>query len=262
MTSDAEPPGAQPAVAEGGGQHRAELVIRRVGSLVKDGRVQGGAGVGVLIGFAIGLLVSGKPWHLQPAWGDIPTWISAIATIGLLIGAIVAARYAIKAFGKQATEVAILTEEAKRQAAERRKAQAAAVWIGVQPQGNRLVQPTAYNSSSLPIFDVQFWYSYPGQLTGPDDLGMIMPGPTGWNGRQMSYNEAIEHATLTFRDAEGVRWIRLPDGILKEQERDTARDSVLAALGEPLPVPAQAIPLAEPAGQPEEPGEPEASAGQ
>jgi hypothetical protein len=45
----------------------------------------------MLIGFAIGLLVSGKPWHLPPAWSDIPRWISAVATIGLLIGAIVTA---------------------------------------------------------------------------------------------------------------------------------------------------------------------------
>ena len=174
---------ATPAVAEGGGQHRTVLAIRRVGSLVKDGRVQGGAGGGVLIGFAIGLLVSGKAWHLQPAWGDIPTWISAIATIGLLIGAIVAARYAIKAFGEQATEVAILAEEAKRQAAR-------------PPQGpgrSRVDRGTATGQPSgparglqlqaaFPIFDVQFWYSYPGQLTGPDNLGMIMPGPAGWNG--------------------------------------------------------------------------------
>jgi hypothetical protein len=41
---------------------------------------------GLLAGFAVGLLVSGKPWNLPPAWGDIPTWITAIATIGLLAG--------------------------------------------------------------------------------------------------------------------------------------------------------------------------------
>lgn len=42
---------------------------------------------------------------MPPAWGDIPTWISAIATIGLLTGAIITARYAIKAFGEQSKEV-------------------------------------------------------------------------------------------------------------------------------------------------------------
>jgi hypothetical protein len=34
-------------------------------------------------GFAIGLLVSGKPWNLPPAWGDIPTWLLvAVGVIG------------------------------------------------------------------------------------------------------------------------------------------------------------------------------------
>ncbi len=39
------------------------------------------------------------------AWGDIPTWIEALATIGLLIGAVITARYAIKAFGKQTEQL-------------------------------------------------------------------------------------------------------------------------------------------------------------
>lgn len=34
-----------------------------------------------------------------------PNWISAVATVGLLIGAIVTARYAIKAFGKQSEQL-------------------------------------------------------------------------------------------------------------------------------------------------------------
>ena len=42
-------------------------------------------------GFLLGMLVFGSPWHLPPAWGDIPTWITAIATVGLLIGAIITA---------------------------------------------------------------------------------------------------------------------------------------------------------------------------
>ena len=32
---------------------------------------------------------------------DVPGWITALATVGLLIGAIITAVYAIKAFGKQ-----------------------------------------------------------------------------------------------------------------------------------------------------------------
>jgi len=45
---------------------------------LKDRRVLGAAAAGLLAGFLIGLLVFGAPWHLPPAWGDIPTWILAV----------------------------------------------------------------------------------------------------------------------------------------------------------------------------------------
>ena len=53
----------------------------------------------------MGMLIFGSPWHLPPAWGDIPTWITAIATVGLLAGAIVTAIYAINAFRKQSEQL-------------------------------------------------------------------------------------------------------------------------------------------------------------
>ena len=111
------------------------------------------------------------------------------------------------------------------------------MFIGVPHDPPRLVQPYAQNASDYPIFDTQFWYSIPGGLTGPDDLGMIMPGPIVHNGRQMPEAQAREHAILTFRDAEGVRWVRMPDGTFDEQTHPTARESVLTALGLPLTEP-------------------------
>ena len=56
-------------------------------------------------GFLVGLLIFGSPWHLPPAWGDIPTWITAIATVGLLGGAIFTAFYAFNAFREQSKAV-------------------------------------------------------------------------------------------------------------------------------------------------------------
>ena len=83
----------------------------------------------------------------------------------------------------------------------------ASVYIGLPIREVRMVQPSAQNASNFPVYDAQFWYSGdPGSLSGPDDLGTIMPGPAGLNGRQMRYDQAVEHAILTFRDAEGVRW--------------------------------------------------------
>jgi hypothetical protein len=93
-----------------GGHRESGPDNERKASLIRNGRVQGLTGLGVAAGFAIGLLISGKPWHLPPAWGDIPTWISAIATIGLLADAIITARYAIKAFRAQSEQ---LTDQRK-----------------------------------------------------------------------------------------------------------------------------------------------------
>ena len=48
------------------------------GPLLRDRRVQGLIGLGVLAGFVVGLLVFGEPWHLPPAWGDVPTWLLVV----------------------------------------------------------------------------------------------------------------------------------------------------------------------------------------
>ena len=60
----------------------------------------------LLAGFLLGMLIFGSPWHLPPAWGDIPTWVTAVATVGLLAGAIITAVYAVKAFRGQADQLA------------------------------------------------------------------------------------------------------------------------------------------------------------
>src|SRR5438045_181067 len=87
------------------GQGEAGPDTGREGSLLRDRRVQGLVATGAVFGFLIGLLIFGKPWGLPPAWGDIPTWITAIATAGLLAGAIITAVYAIKAFGAQSQQL-------------------------------------------------------------------------------------------------------------------------------------------------------------
>jgi hypothetical protein len=47
-------------------------------SWLKDWRVWGLGAACLVIGFLIGLIIFGEPWHLPPAWGDIPTWLLAI----------------------------------------------------------------------------------------------------------------------------------------------------------------------------------------
>ena len=130
------------------------------------------------------------------------------------------------------------------------------MFIGLPIRGIHLVQPSAQNASSFPVHDAQFWYYGPDGLSDPDDLGMIMPGSVGLNGKQMRYEEAVERTILTFRDAEGIRWIRRADGTLQEQTRPTARESILAAPGRSLPVPTEPASTAGPAGRAEEPEAP------
>ena len=68
---------------------------------------------GLFAGFAVGLLVSGEPWHQQSAWGDIPTWITGVFTAILAVFAIVTAYYARQAFIKQSQEVSDQAEMLK-----------------------------------------------------------------------------------------------------------------------------------------------------
>ena len=121
-------------------------------SWLKNWRVLTLCGGGIVAGFLLGMLIFGSPWHLPPAWGDIPTWITGIATVGLLTGAIITARYAIKAFGKQseqfenqrkinadlatvlklqAKELGESLKEREREAEQRKRDQAARVFISL-----------------------------------------------------------------------------------------------------------------------------------
>lgn len=82
------------------------------------------------------MLTFGKPWHLPPAWGDIPTWITAIATVGLLAGAFVTAIYAIRAFSTQSQEV---------------KDQAGMLQI----QSEQLAEQRRINAQQIKVLDLQ-----------------------------------------------------------------------------------------------------------
>lgn len=127
------------------------------------------------------------------------------------------------------------------------------MFTGVEDVRPRYAHPYAMNGSGFPVYDAQFWQTGPGGLSDPDDTRMIPPGGLARDSRDISYLDALANTVLTFRDAAGARWIRMPDGILKEQKHETARGSILAALGGPLSVPADPAAAAAEAGQPEEP---------
>jgi hypothetical protein len=141
------------------------------------------------------------------------TWITALATAGLLVGAVLTARYAKKAFFKQSQEVALIQQQVKDQLAfnaeqvklqrlqaddlraslaqrerevqERRRAQAIGVFTWIE----RLPGPTGAlyrihikNASNQPTYDITATLN--GQndsgpvkcLTAPGKIPNLMPG--------------------------------------------------------------------------------------
>jgi hypothetical protein len=144
---------------------------------------------------------------------DVPGWITALATAGLLIGAIITAIYAIRAFREQTKAVADQTkmlnvqseqlaeqqkvnaeqirvlelqaaelheslEERQREAAERRRAQASRVfiWIRPDPEGSDPIDAAMVgvkNTSHQPIYDLSLFWRI-----GSGDRN-DHPGPAG-----------------------------------------------------------------------------------
>lgn len=164
---------------------------------------------------------------------DVPGWITAIATAGLLIGAVITARYAIKTFGEQAREVAILVEEHERDVAERRKAQASKVFIwtettdeplidGIQRQITPAFAIIAHlkNTSQQPVYDIHIvWRLRNEAWDQPDFIGpVLLPGDQADRFRIINpnypghENRALFGAVAHLRDAVGWHWRANPDG--------------------------------------------------
>jgi hypothetical protein len=118
------------------------------------------------------------------------------------------------------------------------------VYTVVEDPGAHYAHPYAKNGSDFPVYDAQLWQADPGSLEDPADIGMIPPGALGVDNRPIRYQDALANTVLTFRDAAGARWIRMPDGTLKEQKHGNARDSIRAALGQAVPASADPPELA------------------
>jgi hypothetical protein len=80
----------------------------------KDWRVRGLAAGCLVTGFVVGMVIFGQPWHLPPAWGDIPTWF-------LAIGAGITAWYAVQAYSKQSREVEAIEQQVRDGQEERKR---------------------------------------------------------------------------------------------------------------------------------------------
>ncbi len=129
----------------------------------------------------------------------LPTWIGAIATVVLAVGAGFTVYYARKAFREQAEEVRILREESERDIQQRRRSQASRVFIHQEaapaehdPQlaaaqmgaairsrdeATILVAARLSNTSKQPVYDIAIRWSISGApLGGPHVEPYLMPG--------------------------------------------------------------------------------------
>ena len=180
------------------------------------------------------------------------TQLTAIATAALAVFAIVTAWYARKAFLKQSQEVsdqasvlalqaAELREslaERKREAVERRNAQASQVHIALKVVGKSResdpeIEATIVNASERqqPIYDVKLYWHL-----GPDGYGTPNPQLLGtilnWEKEPCrrefprGADPAACGAALAFRDAFGVNWVKTPDGAAMHADSDLMPDIV------------------------------------
>lgn len=161
-----------------------------------------------------------------PNWADI---VTAVATGVLALLALVTAWYARKAFRKQSEEVRLLGEQNTRDIEERRRAQAAQVFImiegsemrpGVEKQLDQVIlKATVRNTSQLPVYDLWVrWRTVNGEFGIPTVAPQFLPGET--KPVEVIWSEAAgmeeTGVSLDFRDAAGLHWRTTDRGILTE----------------------------------------------
>jgi type II secretory pathway pseudopilin PulG len=172
---------------------------------------------------------------------DAPAWITAIATVGLLAGAVVTAIFAVKAFRKQAREVDLLQRQAERDVDERRRAQARLVFIYLvdHPAEHDLAAAADQmdaairakdasvtvlaarlsNTSKQPVYDLVVQWSIGGNVFGDlQEEPQLMPGEERETQQTWPVSGGISIVAVTFHfsDAAGVRWRTTDRGGLAE----------------------------------------------
>ncbi len=169
-----------------------------------------------------------------------PTWITAVAAVILAVGAIVTSVFAIRALGQQSRQLRdqqmihaklaellpLLAEELRDSLRERKRAQAAQVFIEVdripsargtgsghdEPDPPWRLRAKVRNTSRQPIHDLHvIWQRGMVRMGKPDRAARLMPEATG-----APVDPAILGALLAFRDAAGVRWAVREDGTLTD----------------------------------------------
>lgn len=191
--------------------------------------------------------------HLQSQWQTSlmtllgATQITAVATVVLAVGAIVSALFAFLAFRKQAEEVRSQRIEIQRNAWDRRRAQAAQIFLKIiwdqppskvpaeanQPRADPMTWrfiATIHNLSNLPIYDIGAFWKIGGTIFGRRHGTQAVLAPSDSSestfihtydkltlGRGAFTESELAEVTFSFRDAAGVRWQTNAKGNLIEE---------------------------------------------
>jgi hypothetical protein len=207
--------------------------MRRVARLAIAGTVS------IVVAFGVLAVIFGRSW----SWGGVPDWVTALATIGLLAGAVLTAVFAVQAFREQSKEVRLLedqvndqrdlalkqvevlslqAEEIRASLENRRRDQAARVftWVEVTSHARGRFRVHVTNSSDRPIYGLTFLLGYGDDdeadyFSKPETVKHVMPHET-----TMFEPDEDEHSILWgtswepgevwsavhFRDASGETW--------------------------------------------------------
>jgi len=142
--------------------------------------------------------------------------ITAVATAVLAVFAVVTAGYARKAYRGQSAELTLLQEQAGRDIEQRRRVQAAKVFVaagGIPPFAPSTVRIS--NASEQPIYDLAASWA---DGADPVRLPVLMPGePYAFSAGWQDAAGKMPPVWLDFRDAAGVRWRTTSRGELTER---------------------------------------------
>lgn len=162
---------------------------------LKDGRMIAAAVVAFVAGFVLALVIFGKPWHLEPDWGDIPTWILAglalaAGTVGFIQLDILRRQFQAERRQAEADRQRDVKRdqlldkqlaEAERRSLYDRRSQAEGVVLFIQPWGMDYAA-VVHNKSRRPITDITCSVlSDPGRKTvvEPTETAWVMPSALG-----------------------------------------------------------------------------------
>jgi hypothetical protein len=205
-------------------------------------------------GLVIVLVVLGVVFRHSLSWGDVATWILAITTLLAFLAAAFAGLVAYFAFQAQSEEVSILKDQEERAAEERRRGQAARVYLtektspeqpaiphSVQMPGGRAVRGqsvvvTVHNTSQQPVYDLRIhWVDAATKVQAgiEDQRGTLGPSDTAESEREIPGNVTVGqfHAVAYFRDAAGLRWTLTTDGQLQRVPSDLRTGAPSIATG-------------------------------